>query len=264
MKQSMHSLSTAVVEKPSLISKVFIFMYGVLCYLFFFGVILYLIGFMGNLLVPKGVDTGTSSSLMSALCINIGLIALFGVQHSVMARPTFKAWITQYLPQSMERSTFVLMSSLVVAFVMWQWQPMTEIVWSIKNPIGKGIMYGLFAMGWGLLFLSTFLIDHFELFGLKQGFQQFKTYRPVTPTFKTPWLYKLVRHPMMVGIMIGLWATPLLTIGHGLFAFSMTLYILIGIHFEEKDLVKTFGDEYRAYQKKVPKIIPDLSQNKKS
>lgn len=254
----MHSSSTAVAEQPSATSKALLLIYGTLSYLFFFGVILYLIAFTGNLLVAKGVDTGTSTSLLNALFINIGLITLFGIQHSVMARPVFKAWITRFVPQSIERSTFVLVASLLVTLLIWQWQPIPTVVWSIESPVGKAIMYGLFALGWGLLFLSTFLIDHFELFGLKQVFQQLKTYQPVNPTFKTPWLYKLVRHPMMVGIIIGLWATPLMTIGHGLFASCMTLYILIGIHYEEKDLVKTFGKAYQEYQKQVPKILPQL------
>lgn len=235
-----------------------IFLYGVISYSIFFSWFLYIIAFVGDFYVPKTINSGETVSVGVAALVNISLMLLFGLQHSIMARGNFKQWLTRYIPKSMERSTFVLTASLLFYFIIWQWQPIPVTVWHVTDTVAVHLLYGVFAAGWFTLLLSTFLINHFELFGLQQVFFQLLNKVAGKQRFVTPFFYKNVRHPMMIGIFLGLWATPLMTVGHLLFALGMTAYILVGIHYEERDLVKTFGDEYIVYQQSVPKIIPSL------
>ncbi len=229
--------------------------YGTVSYLLFLIVFLYLIGFLGNFLVPKSVDIGEGLA-GSALLINLGLIALFGVQHTVMARQGFKHWWTQFVPKPVERSTYVLITSLLLIFFYAAWQPMTGIVWSVESQIGAVLLWSLFAAGWLLVLASTFMINHFELFGLKQVVLHYLQKVHVPPAFQVKWLYRIVRHPLYVGWITAFWATPLMTTGHLLFAAGMTIYILIAIHYEEKDLADFHGQAYEEYRAKVAMLVP--------
>jgi protein-S-isoprenylcysteine O-methyltransferase Ste14 len=238
------------------------FLYGVVAYLVFFGTILYAIGFVEGLLVPKTIDTGTVVPVAEALIVNLALMSLFAVQHSVMARKPFKQWLTQYIPASIERSTYVLLASLCLVLLFWQWRPMPAVVWQISDPNLALAMIGVSMVGWGLVFLSTFLINHFELFGLHQVANNLAG-RPMPPVrFKTPVLYKVVRHPIYLGFIIAFWVAPVMTVGHLLFAAVTTAYIFVGIALEERDLIALFGDEYRNYRKRVAMIVPFLSGRK--
>jgi len=231
-------------------------LYGVISYLIFFGTILYAIGFIGNIAVPKALDGPAVLPLWQALLINASLLGVFAVQHSVMARGWFKRWLTQYIPETIERSTFVLISSLLMIVLFWQWQPMGGEVWTVENPIARSFIWGLFFVGWTLLFTSTFLINHFDLFGLRQVWLAFQK-RPYTELkFDIPILYRMVRHPLYLGFIIAFWSTPTMTITHLVFALACTGYILVGIYFEEQDLVRRFGEGYRKYQQQVPMLIP--------
>jgi protein-S-isoprenylcysteine O-methyltransferase Ste14 len=241
----------------------FVFLYGLMGYLLFFAVFLYWIGFMINQWVPKSIDSGQSSSILQAFIIDLLLISLFGLQHSIMARRSFKHWLGKFMPKSMIRSTFVIVSSAVLALIFWQWKPISLPVWNIEAQIGRGIMFGLFGLGWGILVLSTYLINHFELFGLQQVYSNLRNKEFREPHFQTPLLYKIVRHPMMVGVIIAIFATPEMTIGHLLFAVGMSTYVLIGVVFEERDLVRSFGNRYRKYQSEVPKLIPVFARKDK-
>jgi protein-S-isoprenylcysteine O-methyltransferase Ste14 len=232
------------------------FIYGLLSYLLFFGTFLYAIGFIGNVVVPKSIDSGRTGSLGEALFIDAGLLLLFAVQHSVMARPWFKRGWTRFVPQPAERSTYVLLSSLALLLLFWQWQPIGGVVWTVEQPIARIAVYGLFALGWGLVLLATFLINHFDLFGLRQVFL-FLIGRPYTQLkFGTPILYRHVRHPLYLGWLFAFWSTPVMTVAHLVFAIATTAYIFVAIQLEEKDLVNAFGDDYRRYKKSVPMIIP--------
>jgi protein-S-isoprenylcysteine O-methyltransferase Ste14 len=232
------------------------FVYGVVCYLIFFGTFLYAAGFIGNLVVPKSIDTGRSGPLGEALLINAGVLALFAFQHSLMARPWFKRAWTRLIPEQAERSTYVLFSSLALIVLFWQWRPMGGVVWSVEDQAGRGVLYALCAFGWLLVLVSTFLINHFDLFGLRQVYLFLigRKYAPLK--FGTPGPYRQVRHPLYLGWLFAFWATPVMTVAHLVFAIATTLYILMAIQFEEKDLVDVHGDEYRRYQKSVPMILP--------
>ena len=232
------------------------FVYGVLCYTVFFLTFLYLIGFLGNLLVPKSIDSGVSSATGTALLINLGLIALFGVQHSVMARPGFKAWWTKIMPKSVERSTYVLLSSLILILLYWQWRPMDQVIWQADAAWSVAALWGVFGAGFGLVLLSTFIIDHFDLFGLRQVTLNLLQKEYTDPRFKVTFLYKFVRHPLYVGWFLAFWGTPTMTVGHLLLAIGMSAYILIAIRYEERDLVKLLGEDYANYRARVPMLIP--------
>ena len=236
--------------------RILVLLYGISCYLIFFLTFLYSVGFVGNLIVPKSIDSGVPASLVQALLINVLLLGIFAVQHSVMARPAFKRWWTQFVPQTVERSTYVLLSSLALLLLFWLWQPMPGVVWNVEGTLGQNALWALFWIGWGLVLVSTFLISHFDLFGLRQVWLNLKG-RSYTPLdFKAPLLYGFVRHPIMLGFIIAFWATPHMTVGHLLFAFVTTVYILIALQFEERDLVAFYGATYEEYRRKVSMIIP--------
>lgn len=236
--------------------KIVCLLYSLFSYLFFLLTFLYFIGFLGNVGVHKNIDSGTGLTWPWALLVDVLLISLFAIQHSCMARKSFKNWWQNFIPPAIERATYVLASSVVLALMCWWWQPIDIIVWEVKSPVGRGVLSGLFWLGWGILFLATVLISHFELFGVKQAFEALRQQKTVDCTFKTPLLYKVVRHPIYLGFLISFWATPDMTVGHLVFALTSTLYIVIGTHLEEKDLVELFGEKYRHYQKTVGMLLP--------
>jgi protein-S-isoprenylcysteine O-methyltransferase Ste14 len=232
------------------------FLYGVLCYAFFFITFLYAIGFVENLVVPRTIDVGPQAPVTEALIVNLILMSLFAIQHSVMARPQFKQWWTQFVPKPVERSTYVLFSTAALALLCWQWRPIGSIVWHVENPMAAHLLIGLSLFGFVLVLTSTFLINHFELFGLHQVVSNL-TARPMPPIrFRTPLLYKFVRHPLYLGFIIAFWSTPAMTAGRLLFAAVTTAYIFVGILLEERDLVDVFGDDYRRYRERVAMIVP--------
>ena len=232
------------------------FAYGAIAYLTFFGTILYAIGFTSGLAVPKDIDDGLSGSTVEALIINLALLTVFALQHSIMARKPFKRWWTQFVPAAVERSTYVLLSSLILIGLFWLWRPIPAIVWNVGEPTLAMALTGLCLFGWALVFLSTFLINHFELFGLQQVIHNLAGRSAAEPKFRTPFLYKLVRHPLYLGFIIAFWATPTMTVGHLLFAGVTTAYILVAIMLEERDLVDVFGDEYKRYRQRVAMLLP--------
>lgn len=259
--------------------RIAILLFGILTYAVFFGTFLYLIAFVGNLqqtalvqwlpwlpeLVPHSIDSGRETGPVPlAVAINLGLIAVFGLQHSVMARMGFKDWLKQRLPASAERSVYVLLASLVLMLLFWQWRPIPGVVWSAESVVGQAIGWTLFAAGFATVLAATFLIDHFDLFGLKQVWQQFVGRKPATPRFVTPLFYRLVRHPLYLGFILAFWAGPAMTAGSLLFAAAMTAYILIAIRFEERDLVHFLGPDYEDYRQRVPMLVPGMKRGQAS
>jgi methanethiol S-methyltransferase len=237
-------------------SRFIAFLYGLAAYLVFFFTFLYAIGFVTGLAVPKTIDTGTMVSMQEALIVNLLLMSLFAIQHSVMARRQFKEWWTRYVPQSVERSTYVLLASLALILLFWQWRPMPAVVWQVADPQIAMAVLALSLVGWLLVLASTFMINHFELFGLYQVVNNLAGRRVADPRFKTPMLYKLVRHPIYLGFIIAFWAAPVMTVGHLLFAAVTTTYIFVGIFLEERDLTELFGEDYRRYRERVSMLIP--------
>jgi len=239
-----------------MVKRVSIFLYGVVCYAAFFATFLYAIGFIGNFAVPTTLDGIPALSTGKAVAIDMLLLSIFALQHSIMARPFFKRWFTRFIPEAAERSTYVLLSSLALIALFIFWQPLGGMVWNVQDPAARGVLYGCFAFGWLLVLVSTFLINHFDLFGLRQVWLQLVG-KPYTHLkFGTPGPYRLVRHPLYLGWLFCFWATPTMTGTHLLFAFVTTAYILVAIQFEETDLVESLGEDYRRYRERVPMILP--------
>lgn len=233
--------------------------YGCAAYFLFLFAFLYAVGFVGGWGVPKSIDDGFGAPFAQALLVDTALLALFAVQHSVMARPAFKRWWTRIVPEPIERATYVLSASSALLLLFWQWRPIAGSVWLIESPLGAAAMHAAFWAGWALVLASTFQIDHFELFGLRQVFARLTGRRRSPPAFRVPLLYRLVRHPIYLGFLLAFWATPVMTPGHLLFAVGTTGYILIGIQLEERDLVALFGDQYRSYRRQVGMLLPRKS-----
>jgi protein-S-isoprenylcysteine O-methyltransferase Ste14 len=242
--------------KSNPIARSIALLYGLVAYLIFFVTFLYAVGFVSGLLVPKTIDTGSVVPMTEALIVNILLMSLFAVQHSVMARKQFKQWWTRFVPKSIERSTYVLFSSLVLVLLFWQWRPIPTVVWQINDPQIAMTITGLSFVGWLVVLTSTFLINHFELFGLHQVANNLAGRPMPAPRFRTPLYYQFVRHPLYLGFIIAFWAAPTMTIGHLLFAAVTTAYIIVGILLEERDLIDLFGDDYRRYKDRVSMLVP--------
>ncbi|MEQ8763499.1 MAG: NnrU family protein [Planctomycetota bacterium] len=233
-----------------------VLLYGVIVYAIFLPTFCYAIGFVSDLVVPKGINDGEPTSLLRALLINGGLLSLFAVQHNIMARPAFKRVWTKIVPEPMERSTFVLFTCGILALMFWQWRPMNDVIWSVESPVAEGMIWALCGIGWATVLISTFIIDHFDLFGLKQTvlYGMGREYRQ--PRFKVTGLYRFVRHPLMLGFFIAFWSAPTMTSGRLMFASITTIWILITLHIEERDLVGIHGNDYRQYQRNVPMVLP--------
>jgi protein-S-isoprenylcysteine O-methyltransferase Ste14 len=239
-----------------LLGRALTLLYGGINYLILLGTLLYTIGFVANFLVPKSIDSGSQESLAESLIVDFLLLGLFALQHSIMARPGFKRWWTRMVPEQVERSTYVLATSVLLSVLYWQWRPMPGTVWHVEQTVAIAAIWLLFGLGWVIVLLSTFEIDHFDLFGMRQVYL-FATGRPYSPVpFRTPALYRIVRHPLLLGLFIAFWATPIMTWGHVVFALTMTTYIFVGIQLEERDLRSAHGDAYDNYRHQVPMLFP--------
>ena len=241
-------------------NRIFTFLYGAVSYLVFLASFLYAIGFVGNFIVPKSLDSPAKDPWLIALLIDLGLLSLFALQHSIMARPAFKRIITRVITKAAERSTFVLASSIALSFLFWQWRPLGGTVWQVHNEVGTILLYGGFAFGWLLVLFTTFVINHFDLFGLRQVWRHLQGKPQVGLQFTTPVLYRIVRHPLYVGFFFAFWCAPVMTATHLLFAMATTAYILVAIQLEERDLMAAHP-EYAAYREQVPMIVPGMSGN---
>jgi protein-S-isoprenylcysteine O-methyltransferase Ste14 len=242
----------------TMLKRISFFAYGSFSYLVFLGTFLYAIGFVGNFGVPTALDGPASGPLGISLAIDAGLLTLFAVQHSVMARKWFKQWWTQFVPKPIERATYVLFSSIALILLFVLWRPLGGVVWSVEDPTGLLVLRGLFGFGWALILYATFLINHFDLFGMRQVWRYLLGKPDEGLRFTTPGPYRLVRHPLYVGWLFAFWMTPVMTLAHLVFSLATTAYILLAIQFEERDLVREFGDSYEEYRRSVPMLIPSL------
>jgi len=247
---------TELSSDTSAVGRGAILCYGVATYLFFLGVFTYTIGFVGGFIVPKHIENGTPTATATAIAIDVVLLALFAIQHSVMARPAFKRWWTQIVPPAAERSTFVLFASALLALIVWQWRPLPGVVWQVTNPIGVAALHGLYFLGWGIVLYATFLIDHFELFGVRQVVSHAFGWTTAPAQFAERSLYRVVRHPLMLGFLIAFWAAPVMSPGRFLFAGIITAWVLVAIRIEESTLVEIHGEEYEGYRRRVPALLP--------
>jgi len=242
--------------------KILAFLYGLVSYVIFFGTFLYAIAFVAGVAVPKTIDSGPVGGLVPSLAIDTLLLGVFAIQHSVMARPAFKAWWTQFVPKAVERSTYVLFASLALILLYWQWRPLPSPIWTVTAPAAVAVLWVLCGLGWVTVLTSTFLINHFDLFGLRQVWA-YASGKEIPPEeFVTPLFYRIVRHPLYLGFIVAFWATPMMTLGHLYFAFATTAFILIAIQLEEHDMVAMFGDTYRTYQRRVSMILPWIPKAK--
>src|SRR5262245_37711490 len=239
-------------------SRAVILLYGAATYLFFLAVFLYTIGFVGGFVVPKDIENGLPGDTPSAVLVDVVLLALFAIQHTVMARPAFKRWWTQIVPAAAERSTFVLCASALLALIVWQWRPLPGVVWEVESPIGVAVLHGLYFLGWAIVLYATFLIDHFELFGVRQTIDHAFGRPTEEPRFTERSLYRVVRHPLMLGFLIAFWAAPVMSPGRFLFAGVITAWVLVGIRIEESTLVEMHGELYEGYRRRVPALLPRL------
>ena len=238
-------------------TRVFFFAYGLVAYLLFFAAFVYGIGFVGDLaIVPKGIDDGPATTLAMATAVNVALLLLFAVQHNVMARPWFKEWWTRFVPRPIERSTYVAAASLILMLLYWQWRPIPERVWEVDSTVGRGILWALYFAGWGIVLFSSFVIDHFELFGLKQVWRHWRGEEHNTAPFSERSVYRWVRHPLMLGFIIAFWSAPTLSMGRLLFALVTTIWIVVAIRIEERDLAHILGEPYRDYRARTPMLVP--------
>jgi protein-S-isoprenylcysteine O-methyltransferase Ste14 len=231
-------------------------LYGIICYLVFFATFLYAIAFVGGLGVPVSLDSDPTEPFGEALLINAILLGIFALQHSVMARPAFKRWWTRFVPAAVERSTYVLFASVALILLFWQWRPLGGTVWHVDNEIARAALWTVFAAGWAMVLVGTFLISHFDLFGLRQVWLNWRRTPYTPPGFVTPFFYRVVRHPIMLGFIIAFWATPRMTLAHLVFAIATTAYILVALQFEEHDLAASIGEPYREYQRRVRMLVP--------
>ncbi len=236
--------------------RAFYILYGTVAYLLFLVAIVYGIGFVGDIFVPKGINDGPGEMVLRAVIVNLILLSLFAVQHNVMARDWFKTWLTRFVPRPLERSTFVAASSLLLLLLYWQWRPMPEVVWQVDNQLGRRALWAIYFLGWGIVFYSSFVIDHFELFGLKQVLATYRGRDYVPAEFSERSLYRWVRHPLMLGFIIAFWSAPTMTLGRLLFAVVTTAWILIAIQIEERDLLHILGEPYRRYRARTPMLVP--------
>jgi len=236
--------------------RITIFTYGVICYAIFFATFCYACGFVGNIIVPRSIDSTPVIPMSQALIVNIALLAVFAIQHSVMARPAFKRWWTKFVPEPAERSTYVLFSSVALIALFVFWQPMGGTIWNIQDPVGRIAMYSVFGFGWALVLVTTFVINHFDLFGLRQVWLYLRGIEYTPLKFKVPGPYRFVRHPLYVGWFCAFWGTPTMTVAHFVFAVMTAAYILVAIYFEERDLIAHFGQRYVQYRRQVPMLIP--------
>ena len=240
-----------------MLARLVILLYAIVSYAVFLVSFLYAVGFIGNDLVPKSIDVGGPTNLSEAIVVDLLLLGIFAVQHSIMARRAFKQWWARIFPVACRRSTYVLLSSLILLLLFWQWRPIPTPVWQIDG-MAAWLLIGVYWLGWSIVLASTFMIDHFELSGLRQAFFALRGAELPSQSFKMPLLYKIVRHPLMLGFLLAFWATPEMTAGHLLFAIMTTAYILVGLQFEERDLIAQFGTTYQQYRRRVPMLLPRI------